>query len=206
MRRRKSSKKPLNSNQDTILLIVENSEVDFFNEYFKTYLKENYQINIKCESSGSSNKCNILNFRKMTNRVNEALDKDEYQSVFLMLDLKTNCRPSNQNHTCLIELKNEYKAEYKIKESLKNRFYLFVVCNEIESWFLTIDKNTNNIYDNHKKELMNLLKVSSEPQVVQKMIKGLKSGTYRLNFSYNSSLDYFIEKLKQTSCSNHTPR
>jgi len=53
MRRRKSSKKPLNSNQDTILLIVENSEVDFFNKYFKAYLKENYQINIKCESSGS---------------------------------------------------------------------------------------------------------------------------------------------------------
>ena len=195
---RRDKKKPLASNKEIILLIVENSEADFFNRYFRDYLKEKYHINIKCETSGSSNKCEILNFRKMTNRINEALENEGYKSVFLMLDLKTNCRPTNQNHTCLVKLKNEYQSEYKINQALKERFYLFVVCNEIESWFLTIKKNTNNVNDNHKKELMEFLKVSSEPQIVQKMIKELKAGTYHLNFSHNSSLNYFIEKLKST--------
>jgi len=199
MRRKRVSKKPSNSNQDTILLIVENSEVDFFNRYFREYLKNNHQIHIKCESSGSSNKCNILNFRKITKRINEALQYDGYKSVFLMLDLKTNCRHTNQNHTCLVKLKNEYQSEYKIEKEFKDRFYLFVVCNEIESWFLTFHKNTNSVNDNHKKELMKLLNVNSEPQIVQKMIKELRAGTYALNFFHNSSLNYFVKKLKQSS-------
>ena len=195
MKRKKSNK--LKSNSDTILLIVENSEVLFFEEYFKDYLKQNYQISIKCKASGSSNKCNILNFKKMSNKINEAIEEESYKAVFLMLDLKTNCRTLNQNHTCLIELKREYEREYKIEKRFKNQFYLFVVANEIESWFLTIKKNTNNVNENHKKELMQFLGSNSEPQIVQKMIKELKNETYKLDFSKNSSLEYFIEKLQE---------
>ena len=187
----------LKSNKNTILLIVENSEKDFFNLYFREYLKTNHQINIECEGSGKSNKCKILHFEKITKRINRALGKEGYKSVFLMLDLKTNCTNTGRNHTCLVKLKNEYEHKYKIEKELKNRFKLFVVCNEIESWFLTINKNTNNVNDDHKKELMSFLKVSSEPQIVQKIIKELKAGTYTLNFSHNSSFEYFIKKLQE---------
>jgi len=197
-RGKRKTRSPLASKyKDTILLIVENSEVAFFNQYFRDYLQTNHQITIKCEPSGSSNKCNILNFRKMENRINIALEDDGYKSVFLMLDLKTNCRHTNQNHTCLVKLKNEYQHEYKIKKELKDRFYLFVVCNEIESWFLTIDRDTNNISENHKKDLKDFLNVSSEKQIVDKMIEKLEKGTYTLNFSHNSSFEYFIKKLQE---------
>ncbi len=194
MKQKKAKK--VKSNSDTILLIVENSEADFFNSYFKKYLKDEYNISIKCVSSGSSNKCEILNFRKMTNKINEALNNELYKAVFLMLDLKTNCSLTNQNHTCLVKLKNEYESKYKIEQRVKNQFHLFIVCNEIESWFLTINKNTNNISEDHKKELIKLLEVNCEPQIVQKMIKELSSGKYVLDFSKNDSLEYFIKKIK----------
>ena len=180
-----------------ILLIVENSEVDFFRQYFNDYLLKKYKISIKCESSGAGNKCKITNFGKINKRVERAIKKEGYKAVFLMIDLKTKCFTSENTHTCLVELKNEYFPKYKIDKALKNQFYLFVVCNEIESWFLTIDKDTNSVHQDHKKELMKFLKVNSEPQIVQKMIKELKSGTYELDFSKNSSLQYFIEKLQE---------
>ncbi|MFK5975134.1 MAG: hypothetical protein QM493_01380 [Sulfurovum sp.] len=183
--------------KDTILLIVENSEVAFFNRYFREYLQTNHQISIKCEPSGSSNKCNILNFRKMENRINIALEDDGYKSVFLMLDLKTNCSNTGRNHTCLVKLKKEYQHKYEIRKDLKDRFIFFVVCNEIESWFLTIDRDTNNISENHKQDLKEFLNVSSEKQIVEKMIKELKAQNYSLNFSHNHSLNYFIKKLQE---------
>jgi len=193
VRKNRTKAKPLKTNKNTILLIVENSEASFYNQYFKQELKEKYNIDIKCETSGSSNKCNILNFRKMTNRINEAIEEDKYKFVFLMLDLKTNCRSLNINHTCLVKLKNEYEKEYKINQ--KSKFYLFVVCNEIESWFLTIKQNTDNVNDNHKEILKKLLAVQSEQQIVQNMIKNLKSKKFNLDFNKNISFKYFIEKL-----------
>ena len=48
-----------------------------------------------------------------------------------------------------------------------------------------------------KKELKKFLNVNNEPQIVQKMIKELNSGKYELDFSKNSSLGYFIKKLKE---------
>jgi hypothetical protein len=125
------------------------------------------------------------------------LDKESYRAVLLMLDLKTKCFTNENTHTCLLELKKEYLPKYQIDKKLSSQFHLFVVCNEIESWFLTIDKDTNNVHQNHKKELMEFLKVKSEPQIVQKMIKELKSGRYELKPDKNDSFIYFIEKLKQ---------
>lgn len=194
MRRKKKQK--LKTKEDRILLIVENSEADFFNQYFKNYLKDKHNILIDCEPSGRGNKCEIANGNRMTKRITEALDREHYKAVFLMIDLKTKCFTTENTHTCLVELKNEYLPKYKVDKALSEQFYLFVVCNEIESWFLTINKETNNVHINHKKELMEFLKVNSEPQIVQKMIKELKSGNYELDFSKNSSLAYFIEKLK----------
>jgi len=195
MRKAKKTKKIDNSSK--ILLIVENSEVDFFRLYFNQYIKDNYDISIKCESSGINNKCEITNYDKMNKRIKRAIEKEDFKAVFLMLDLNTKCAKTQNNHICLIELKEEYLPRYKIKKELQDRFYLFVVCNEIESWFLTIDKDTNNPYQDHKKELKKFLNVDSEPKIVQKMIKELKSGRYKLDFSKNKSLKYFIEKLKQ---------
>lgn len=194
MRRKKKQK--LKTKEDRILLIVENSEADFFNQYFKNYLKDKHNILIDCEASGRGNKCEIVNGNRMTKRIIEVLEKEFYKAVFLMLDLKTKCFITENTHTCLVELKNEYLPKYKVDKSLSEQFYLFVVCNEIESWFLTIHKNTNSVHQNHKKELMDFLKVKSEPQIVQKMIKELRQGTYELNFSKNSSFQFFIQKLK----------
>ena len=190
-------KRKIPSTEADILLIVENSEVEFFRQYFNDYLLREYKISVKCESSGAGNRCKITNFGKINKRVERAIKKEGYKVVFLMIDLKTKCFTSENTHTCLVELKNEYLPKYKIDKALKNQFYLFVVCNEIESWFLTIDKDTNSVHQDHKKELMKFLKVNSEPQIVQKMIKELKSGTYELDFSKNSSLQYFIAKLQE---------
>ena len=199
---RVKKRKTLDKKAD-ILLIVENSEVEFFRQYFNDYLLREYKISVKCESSGAGNRCKITNFGKINKRVERAIKKEGYKVVFLMIDLKTKCFTSENTHTCLVELKNEYLPKYKIDKALKNQFYLFVVCNEIESWFLTIDKDTNSVHQDHKKELMKFLKVNSEPQIVQKMIKELKSGTYELDFSKNSSLQYFIAKLQEYNA-NHS--
>ncbi|SFV58624.1 hypothetical protein MNB_SV-13-2068 [hydrothermal vent metagenome] len=194
---RVKKKKKVASSKPNILLIVENSEVDFFKQYFNTYLLEEYGVSVKCESSGAGNRCKITNFGKMNKRIERAIAKEGYKAVFLMIDLKTKCFTTETTHTCLVELKREYLPKYQINKELKNKFYLFVVCNEIESWFLTIDKDTNSVHTDHKKELMKFLKVNSEPQIVQKIIKELRSGKYQLDFSKNSSLEYFIEKLQE---------
>jgi len=194
---RVKKKKKVSIKKEDILLIVENSEEIFFKEYFNNYLKEEYNILVKCESSGSGHKCKITDFEKMNKRIKRAIEKEGYSAVFLMIDLDTKCFESNVNHTCLVQLKQEYLPKYKISKELKNKFYLFVVCNEIESWFLTINKNTNNVNVDHKKELMKFLNVKSEPQIVQKMVKELKAKKYELDFSKNSSLQHFIKKLQE---------
>jgi len=190
-------KKKTSSKIANILLIVENSEVLFFQQYFNDYLFKEYGVSVKCESSGAGGKCKITNFGKMNKRIERAITKEGYKAVFLMIDLKTKCFKSENTHTCLVDLKKEYLPRYKIEKVLKSQFYLFVVCNEIESWFLSIDKNTNSVHEDHKKELMNFLKVKSEPQIVQKMVKELKSGKYQLDFSRNTSLQHFITKLQE---------
>jgi len=195
-------KKNKDKNYSYILLIVENSEDIFFKEYFNSYIKERYDILVKCESSGKANKCNITNFDKIGKRVKEALAKDNCKAVFVMIDLDTKCfYRDNTNHKCLVELKNEYLPKYSkhIPSRLKDKFYLFVVCNEIESWFLTAYKksgNTNNPNDNHKADIKNRLGCESEIQIVQKVVNDLKRGRVELDFSKNSSLQFFIDKLK----------
>ena len=205
----KVKKKKTVSQKPNILLIVENSEVVFFKQYFNAYLLKEYGISVKCESSGAGNKCKITDFGKMNKRIQRAIGEEGYKAVFLMIDLKSKCFTSENTHTCLIELKKEYLPKYKIDSTLKKQFYLFVVCNEIESWFLTIDRNinnTNSVHADHKKELMKFLKVNTEPQIVQKMIKGLTNETYTLDFSKNRSLRHFIKKLQTISeeiCKNY---
>jgi len=194
---RVKKKKKVASSKANILLIVENSEVDFFKQYFNAYLLDKYEVSVKCESSGAGNRCKITDFGKMNKRIQRAIAKEGYKAVFLMIDLKTKCFINENTHTCLVELKREYLPKYQINKELKNKFYLFVVCNEIESWFLTIDKDTNSVHTDHKKELMKFLKVNSEPQIVQKMIKELRTGKYKLDFSKNSSLEHFIKKLQE---------
>jgi hypothetical protein len=63
MKRKKKHR--LKSKEDRILLIVENSEADFFNQYFKNYLRDNHNILIDCEPSGHGNKCEIANGNRM---------------------------------------------------------------------------------------------------------------------------------------------
>ena len=200
-KRAQANKKSL-KNQNRILLIVENSEEIFFNRYFKQFIA-NDNINIKCERSGKAGNCDITNGSRMSKILNDALDVEEYKAVFLMMDLKTKCRQSEQTHTCFLKLIEEYRPRYKIEK--KKKFYLFVVCNEIESWFLTIDEkrhNTNNVSEDHKSKLKKLLDVKNEPEIVDKMIEGLNSGKYQLDFSKNNSLQHFIKKLQEF---NRTP-
>jgi len=201
MRGKKSKRKNLKSKQDTILLIVENSEVIFYNEYFRDFLQKEYQVKIEAISSGKAGQCEITNGNKMSKRVHASLLDDEYKAVFLMIDLDTKCLKVEQNHTCFVKLLNEYKPRYKINKRLKDRFYLFVVCNEIESWFLTIKKDTNDVYQDHKKELKNFLNLDSETKIVKKMVEELNRGKYQLDFSKNSSLQHFIKKLQEYNVS-----
>jgi len=189
------SNKKVKSNTDKILLIVENSEVVFFKQYFNQFLATQYNIKVKTISSGAGDKCDITNYNKMSKLINTQLKY--HKAVFLMLDLKTKCIQSERTHTCLKELKKEYLPQYKIENDNKSRFYLFVVCNEIESWFLTTQKDTNNPHDNHKKEIKEHFKLSSERDIVAKMIQELKNNKCQLDFSKNSSLQFFIDKLQQ---------
>jgi phosphoenolpyruvate-protein kinase (PTS system EI component) len=166
--------------------------IDFLDAAYKD------SIDIKCERSGKAGNCDITNGSRMSKIINDALDVEEYRAVFLMMDLKTKCHQSEQTHTCLLKLIQEYRPKYKVEQ--KSKFYLFVVCNEIESWFLTIDKkinNTNNVNENHKAKLKKILEVRSEPEIVDKIIEGLNSGKYQLDFSKNKSLQHFIKKLQE---------
>jgi len=200
MSRKKKKNKRLKSKSHTILLIVENSEVDFFNSYFKNYLKEMESIYIDCIRSGMAGKCEIANGNKMSKKIKFHLKTDGYKAVFIMIDLDSKCYNLEQNHNCLVKLKKEYLPKYDIPKELKDRFYLFVVCNEIESWFLTIDKNknnTNNPHEDHKKELKKLLNVRNEKEIVDKMIYLLRDKKEQLDFSKNKSLQHFITKLQE---------
>jgi len=200
--RRNSKNLKKSKNQDKILLIVENSEKIFFKQYFNKFLDNEYNIKVEVASSGAGDKCEISNGNKMTRKIEAYLKFDNYKAVFLMIDLESKCFTNENNHHCLVKLKQEYLPKYKIEKSLKNRFYLFVVCNAIESWFLTIHKDkkhTNNPNENHKKEIMRLFKVHSEPQIIQRMISELDNKNLELNFSKNNSLQHFIKKLKAFS-------
>jgi len=200
--RRKDKK--ISKNSEKILLIVENSEELFFQQYFNRFIEKKYGIKIVVKSSGAGNKCDITNFNKMQKKIENFLQKDNYKAIFIMIDLDSKCFQSERNHNCLVELKNEYFPKYSIDKGLRERFYLFVVCNEIESWFLTIDKNkkhTNNPYEDHKKELMNRFKVQSEPQLVQRILQELEQGKVELDFSKNNSLQHFIKKLQEFNVS-----
>lgn len=198
MRRKKNSKK-INSKENKILLIVENTEELFFNQYLKNYLKNSQNIEIECQKSGSGNKCEIKNFSKMKRKVVESIN-DGYKAVFLMIDLDTQCLGSEFNYDCLVELKKDYEPKYNIPNNIKDKFYLFIVCREIENWFLTIDENIRGVTDkikNAKKELSKLLNSSTnEDEMVKKIISELIKGNYVLNFDKNQSLQYFIKKLK----------
>ena len=196
----KGKGKKVPNNSDKILLIVENSEELFFQQYFNYFIEKNHAVKVVVKSSGSGNKCDITNFTKISKKIENFLQKDNYKAVFLMIDLESKCFTNESNHHCLVKLKQEYLPKYRIEKSLKNKFYLFVVCNAIESWFLTIDKSkrhTNKPKKNHKKEMMNHFKVKSEPQIVQRMIQELKQGKVELDFSKNKSLEHFIKKLKE---------
>ena len=200
MSRENKEKKALKSKSNTILLIVEDSEVDFFNKYFKAYLKNNKSILIDCIRSGTAGKCKITNGEAMTNKVHAHLLDDAYKAVFIMIDLDTQCHNAQRNHTCLVELKKEYAPRYKIDKELRDRFYLFVVCNEIESWFLTIDEkrnNTNSVHQDHKEIMKKFFDVKREVDILNKILEGLNSGKYQLDFSKNNSLRHFIKKLQE---------
>jgi len=200
MRKPKRKDKEILKNSDKILLIVENSEKIFFQKYFNNFIEENYNIKIVVKSSGSGNKCDITNPNKMTKKITSFLEQDNYKTVFIMIDLDSKCFQSERNHNCLVELKKEYLPKYQIRKDLKERFYLFVVCNEIESWFLTIDKSkkhTNNSNENHKKEMMKLFNVHNEKEIVEKILVNLNKGSISLDFSKNKSLQHFIKKLKE---------
>ena len=196
----KGKGKKISKNNNKILLIVENSEKIFFQQYFNHFIEKNYDIKIVVKSSGSGNKCDITNFNKMQKKIEDFLQKDNYKAVFIMIDLDSKCFKSERNHNCLVELKNEYLPRYSIDKNLRERFYLFVVCNEIESWFLTINekkKHTNNPNENHKKEMMKLFNVNNEKSIVEKMLAQLAKGNVVLNLSKNSSLQHFIKKLQE---------
>jgi hypothetical protein len=204
MRGSKRKGQKLAKNNDKILLIVENSEKEFFQHYFNRFIEENYAVKVVAKSSGSGDKCDITNFNKISKKVELFLTKDNYKAVFIMIDLDSKCFQSERNHNCLVELKNEYSPKYSMARSLREQFYLFVVCNEIESWFLTIDQNTkhtNNSNEDHKKEMMKLFNVDNEKAIVEKMLAQLAKGKIELDFSKNTSLQHFIKKLQEFNVS-----
>jgi len=197
---KQKNRKLVKDNSDKILLIVENSEKEFFKRYFNQFIEKKYAIKIVAKSSGSGDKCDITNFNKISKKIEAFLKIDSYKAVFIMIDLDSKCFQSEQNHNCLVELKKEYLPKYTIDKNLKERFYLFVVCNEIESWFLTIDENkkhTNNPNEDHKKEMKKLLNVNSEKQIVENILAKLSKGTLALDPSKNKSLQHFIKKLQE---------
>ena len=57
--RRKNKK--ISKNSDKILVIVENSEEIFFQQYFNRFIENRYGIKIVARSSGAGNKCDITN-------------------------------------------------------------------------------------------------------------------------------------------------
>jgi len=167
-----------------------------------TFLQKEYDILIKCESSGSAGKCDITNGSKMTRKINEALNEEDIQAVFLLIDLETKCFQREQKHTCIIELKREYQSKYQVQKNLKDKFYFLVVEKEIESWFLTVNESkhhTNNISENHIGEIKEFLRVDSKQKIVDEMIRGLGNGKYKLDLSKNKSLEHFIKKLQEYS-------
>ena len=197
---KQKNRKLVKDNSDKILLIVENSEKEFFQRYFNQFIEDNYAIKIVAKSSGSGDKCDITNFTKISKKIELFLKTDNYKAVFIMIDLDSKCFQSKRNHNCLVELKKEYLPKYTIDKNLKERFYLFVVCNEIESWFLTINKNkkhTNNSSEDHKKEIKKLLNVNSEKQIVENILAKLSKGILVLDPSKNKSLQHFIKKLQE---------
>lgn len=206
MRRKKGKFKKEQQKRKKILLIVENSEVEFFNRYFKIYLEKEYDILIKCESSGRGGKCDIANGSKMTRKINDALYEKDIQAVFLLIDLETKRFDSERKHTCTIELKREYQSKYQVEKGFKDRFYFLVVEKEIESWYLTVNENksnTNNISENHIQEIKTFLNVNSKQEIVDNMLDGLKSGKYKLDISKNNSLQHFVKKLQELWTGSH---
>jgi virulence-associated protein VapD len=70
---------------------------------------------------------------------------------------------------------------------------------------LTIDEsqnNTNSVHQDHKKLMEKFLNVQGEIHILDKVLDGLHSEKYQLDFSKNNSLQHFIKKLQEFKIKN----
>ncbi len=178
------------SKSDKILIYVEGeSEVIFFNQYFKKYLKERYDIFIECQ------KGDIPSFKRKVDDFYSG-----YKEIFILRDLKTQ-KDGNQDYFCIESMKKDFttQKDKKFIGDIGRSYKFIVVCNEIESWILTYKKQTNNRSESHYKELFKELKCSKKPPCMKKYIAKLKRNQLVFDISKNKSFQYFIDELKKYS-------
>ena len=166
-------------------LIVEgDSDKEFFDKYFKP----NFKRDIIVICPGKKGTCKILNRKKVHQDI-EALFVRGCEEVHILVDLDTQC-DTGQKFTCIVELKEWYKA--KISLELKDNVVVIIVSNEIEAWMLSAWERSDNKL---KKDLENKFKSKkslSEKELVKKFIGSKKP----IDYSNNKSLKYFLCKAK----------
>ncbi len=170
-----------------ILIYAEGeSEVLFFNLFVKKYIKDKYSINIECHQG------DLPSFKRKIKRGLYA----KYKNIFVLRDLKTQ-REGYQNYYCITEMKDDFtkKNGNKFLGKLERSYVFIVVCNEIESWALTCDKNTDNRNEKHIEEIYSLLKCNSKVPCMQKYIQKLNRKELSFDLSKNKSFKYFMDKL-----------
>ncbi len=173
---------------DKVLIYVEGaSEVVFFNQYLKKYLKENYDISIECQEG------DIPSFKR---KVNDFYS--DYKEIFILRDLKTQ-KDGNQDYFCIESMKSDFttKNDKKFIGNIGRSYKFIVVCNEIESWVLTYKRQTDNRNESHYKELFKELKCSKKPSCMKKYIAKLKKNQLVFDISKNKSFQYFINELQK---------
>ena len=171
-----------------VLIYVEGeSEEILFNQYLKGYIKNKYEINIECQ------KGDIPSFKR---KISRGLYSD-YKEIFILRDLKTE-KIGYQNYHCIANMKSDFttKKTNKFLGNIGRSYEFIVVCNEIESWILTFDKNTNNRSEKHIQEIYLKLNCNKKVPCMKKYISKIKRDELKFDVDKNFSFKYFIDKLK----------
>ncbi len=166
-------------------VIVEgDSDKDFFEKYFKPILKRDMLIT----SSGGSKSCRILN-KVAVHKDIKALIAKKCEHIFVLVDLDTKCETTQGQFTCIIKLKEWYRA--KIGTDSFGNVTVAVVSKEIEAWMLSAWENSNNKSKEDFKKHFSSKKSLSEKDLIKKFLSSKK----HIDRSKNDSLEYFMSKL-----------
>jgi hypothetical protein len=168
-------------------IIVEGTSDKLF---FDSYFKSNFVRSLKVRTSGTKGTCKILNEKSVQSHV-EALRLQKCTSIFILIDLKTQC--GNITHDCIVKLTSWYKSKIKISNS--EDVILTVVSKDIESWMMSAWENSDNKSKEDLKrkfESEMTKKKSLDEKAIFEKFKNSKKHIKREN---NKSLDYFFIKL-----------